>query len=68
MNDMDSWEHRLIKMEERADSIVKHFATKDDLHRMHAEIMKAINDQTWRLIGVLLVTFAGVFFIARYVH
>lgn len=55
---------RLIKVETRLDHIEKNMATKADLEALKgsisAELHKAINDQTWKFIGVS-ISFSGLF-------
>lgn len=53
---------RLTRIETKLDAFPAVFATKEDLH-------KAINDQTWKIIGAMItlgtLLSAIVFFIAR---
>jgi hypothetical protein len=56
---------------ERLARIEATMATKSDVSDLRAELHKALNEQTWKVIGVTL-TFgtllsAAVFFIARHV-
>lgn len=63
---------RLIRIEAKQDDFAKHYATKEDLALLKAEVFKAMNEQTWKIIGAML-TFGTllsgiVFYIARNVH
>ena len=63
---------RLIRIEAKQDDFAKHYATKDDLALLKADVYKAMNEQTWKIIGTM-VTFGtllvgAVFFIARNVR
>jgi len=49
---------RLVRIETRLDQT----ATKGDL----VDVYKAINSQTWRLIGAVALLVAAVYFIVRY--
>ena len=74
-----SIETRITRIEVKQDDFAKHYATKEDLALMKADLQKSlgdlqktINDQTWKLIGtvVTLSTLLSgiVFYIARNVH
>ena len=63
---------RLIRIEAKQDDFAKHYATKEDLALLKADVYKAMNEQTWKIIGTM-VTFGtllvgAVFFIARNVR
>lgn len=66
----DNMEARVAKLEDRMSKIDSEIVRVE--HSLKAEIHRAINDQTWKLItwttglGAALVT--AVFFIARNVH
>lgn len=53
---------RLAHIETRLDQT----ATKEDIALTRSDLYKAINAQTWRLIGVTAALVAAVFFIVRY--
>lgn len=53
---------RLARIETRLDQT----ATKNDVSEVKSELYKAINAQTWRVIGASATLVAAVFFIARY--
>ena len=63
-------------LETRFDTILPTLATKEDLKNLELKltgtIHQEINACTWRMItwmtGVICISFAGVFFIARYIH
>ena len=84
--DNDGMEHRIAKLETLAEktserlaaiekdvSVIKsNYATKEDLARLNADVFKAMNDQTWKIIGAM-ITFGTllsgiVFYIARNVR
>lgn len=62
---LNAIENRLTSIETKLDGFNNLFATKADLH-------KAINDQTWKIIGAMItlgsVLSGIVFFIARNVR
>ena len=63
---------RLIRIEAKQDDFAKHYATKEDLALLKADVYKAMNEQTWKIIGAM-ITFGTllsgiVFYIARNVH
>jgi hypothetical protein len=74
-----SIETRLTRMEANQDDFAKHYATKEDmallkadLHKSLGDLQKTINDQTWKLIGTVVtlgtLLSAIVFYIARNVR
>ena len=63
---------RLIRIEAKQDDFAKHYATKEDLALLKADVYKAMNEQTWKIIGAM-ITFGTllsgiVFYIARNVR
>ena len=63
---------RLIRIEAKQDDLAKHYATKEDLALLKADVYKAMNEQTWKIIGAM-ITFGTllsgiVFYIARNVR
>lgn len=63
---------RLIRIEAKQDDFSKHYATKEDLALLKADVFKAMNEQTWKIIGAM-ITFGTllsgiVFYIARNVR
>lgn len=53
---------RLARIETRLEQT----ATKNDVSETKSELYKAINAQTWRVIGASATLVAAVFFIVRY--
>ena len=63
---------RLAAIEKDVSVIKSNYATKEDLARLNADVFKAMNDQTWKIIGAM-ITFGTllsgiVFYIARNVR
>ena len=63
---------RLIRIEAKQDDFSKHYATKEHLALLKADVYKAMNEQTWKIIGAM-ITFGTllsgiVFYIARNVR
>ena len=63
---------RLIRIEAKQDDFAKHYATTEDLALLKADVYKAMNEQTWKIIGAM-ITFGTllsgiVFYIARNVR
>jgi hypothetical protein len=63
---------RLGAIEKDVSIIKSNYATKEDLARQNADVFKAMNDQTWKIIGAM-ITFGTllsgiVFYIARNVR
>lgn len=54
---------RLVKLDSRMDNIERQMVTKADLQEMSANLQKALNDQTWKFIGLAGVL-AGLSFTA----
>ena len=54
---------RLARIEARVDQT----ATKGDVSEAKSDLHKAINAQTWRLIGAVSLLVAAVFFVVRFV-
>ena len=76
-------ENRMTALETRFDTLLPTLATKEDLinleikltitiHQEISSIRTEINANNWRMLvwmtAVMGMSFAGVFFIARYVH
>ena len=64
-------EDRLLSFETRA----HHFATRDDVRaveasvaRIEASFHRDLHAQTWKIVGVVAVLFAGAPALARLVH
>ena len=65
-------ENRLTRIDAKQDDFAKHYATKEDLALLKADMFKAMNDQTWKIIGAM-ITFGTllsgiVFYVARNVR
>lgn len=63
---------RLVRIEAKQDDFAKHYATKEDLALLRADVYRAMNEQTWKIIGAM-ITFGTllsgiVFYIARNVR
>lgn len=54
---------RLVRVETKVDAIEQNMATKADLFDLKADLHKAINDQTWKFMGVA-TALAGLAFVA----
>lgn len=54
---------RLIRIESRLESTAERMATKADIHELATTLFKAMNDQTWKFIGVA-TALAGIAFTA----
>lgn len=65
---MEQRVRELEKAVARIDGILPTLATKADLADLRAEVFKAINAQTWKLIASAAGLVAIVFYIARNVH
>lgn len=68
-----AWEARHQEVQEMIDQRVKDLATKQDLdnglinlrNSLKADILKAMNDQTWKLVTFVVVTNAAMLGILR---
>ena len=55
---------RLARIETRVEAT----ATREDLNKTASDLYKAMNAQTWRIIGAAGVLAAAVYFIATHAH
>lgn len=72
---MDTLEPRVRALEERAATIDERtkqmalqMATKADLANLRADLVTAINAQTWKILGLLVALVGASIAIAKFVH
>jgi hypothetical protein len=56
---------RLTRIEVKLDALPSLFSTKEDLAGLRAEMHKAMNEQTWKIIGAFALLASVTFWIAK---
>lgn len=74
----DGMEARVAKLEEtmtdvrerlaRIETRLEATATREDLNKTATDLFKAMNAQTWRIIGAVAALTAAVYFLAKNIH
>lgn len=58
---------KMVKIDSRLDNVEQQMATKADLHELSVNLHKAMNEQTWKFIGVATVLAGLAFTAARFI-
>jgi hypothetical protein len=59
---------RLASLEKDVAVIKSNYATKEDVRGLAVELHKALNNQTWKVLGAGAALTAVVYFIVKNVH